>query len=635
MTQNVVELKPTSQPAPTGQREVLRIVIVGHVDHGKSTLIGRLLYDTNSIPPEKVKALEEVSKKRGKGIEWAYLLDALQAERDQGITIDVSHIWFKSPQRDYVIIDAPGHKEFITNMVSGAASADGALLVVDANEGVREQTRRHGYLLQMLGIDQVTVVINKMDQVDYAEDRFYVLEREVTQYLREIGITPRFILPISAYVGSNVAKTSDQMEWHHGPTLLSALDKMEVRPSAEHLPLRVPLQDIYKFDDRRIFAARIESGVLRVGDELVFSPSNKTSRVKTIEAWSSPVEPVVARAGQTVGFTLEEQIFVERGEVASHAADAPFESNVFKAHLFWLGREPLKVGKRYRMKLATARHDIVIEQVDRLVDTDTLQSQQGESVARHGIADVVVRSRSMVALDEYRALPKLGRFVLLDGYDVVGGGLISTEGYPDQRDATTIRSTNITHVDLRVTGAMRSAQNGHRGGVLWFTGLSGAGKSTLAVELERRLHQRGYHVYVLDGDNVREGLNANLGFSPEDRAENIRRVGEVAGLFADAGLIVITAFISPYRADRDRARDAARDAFHEIYIKSDLATCEQRDPKGLYERARRGEIKEFTGISAPYEEPETPELVVDTSVADEDACMQQLMSFVEGRFRQA
>ena len=634
MTQNVVELKPTSQPAKMGQREVLRIVIVGHVDHGKSTLIGRLLYDTNSIPAEKVTALEEVSKRRGKGIEWAYLLDALQAERDQGITIDVSHIWFKSPQRDYVIIDAPGHKEFITNMVSGAASADAALLVVDANEGVREQTRRHGYLLQMLGIDQVTVVINKMDQVHYGEDRFYALEREVTQYLREIGITPRFILPISAYAGTNVASSSEKMAWHQGPTLLAALDAMEVRPSAEHLPLRMPLQDIYKFDDRRIFAARMESGVLQVGDELVFSPSNKTSRVKTIEAWNSQVDPVVARAGQTVGFTLEEQIFIERGEVASHVADAPFESNVFKAHLFWLGRESLKIGKRYRMKLATARYDVVIEKVDRLIDTDTLQSQQGESVARHGIADVVIRSRSMVALDEYRALPKMGRFVLLDGYDVVGGGLISTEGYPDQRDATTMRSTNITHVDLRVTSDMRSAQNGHRGGVLWFTGLSGAGKSTLAVELERRLHQRGYHVYVLDGDNVREGLNANLGFSPEDRAENIRRVGEVAGLFADAGLIVITAFISPYRADRDRARGAAQVSFNEIYIKSDLATCEERDPKGLYQRARRGEIKEFTGISAPYEEPETPELVVDTSKADEETCMQELMQFVEGRFRQ-
>ena len=634
MAHNVVELMPTPQPETTGQREVLRIVIVGHVDHGKSTLIGRLLYDTGSITPEKIRALEEVSKKRGKDIELAYLLDALQAERDQGITIDVSQIRFKSPQRDYLIIDAPGHKEFITNMVSGAASADGALLVVDAMEGIREQTRRHGYLLHMLGIAQVTVVINKMDQVDYNEKRFHVLEREITQYLHEIGITPRFVLPISAHVGRNVTTPATEMDWYGGPTLLAALDKMEALPTAEHLPLRVPLQDVYKFDDRRILAGRVESGVLRVGDELMFSPSNKIARVKSIEAWNTSVLPVVAKAGQVVGFTLDEQIFVERGEIASHVTDPPVESNVFRAHLFWLGRQPLTLGKRYRMKLATSRHDVVIEKIDRLIDTDSLQSSQGETVARHGIADVVIRSRSMAALDEYKSLPKLGRFVLLDGYDVVGGGLISTEGYPDQRAATTVRSTNITHVDFGVSTDMRAEQNGHRGGVLWFTGLSGAGKSTLAVELERQLHRRGYHVYVLDGDNVREGLNANLGFSPEDRAENIRRVGEVAGLFASAGLIVITAFISPYRADRDRARQVEGGNFHEIFIKSDLATCERRDTKGLYQRARRGEIKEFTGVSAPYEEPEAPELVVDTSAANEEVCIEQLLTFVANEFRQ-
>ena len=612
--------------------ELLRIVIVGHVDHGKSSLIGRLLHETGSLPPGKYEELIEVSKKRGMPIEWSFVLDAFQAERDQAVTIDTTQIWFKSQERDYVIIDAPGHREFLKNMVSGAASADAAVLVVDAAEGVREQTRRHGYLLHLLGIRQVAVVINKMDLVDYQSARFSEVTREINKYLNEIGVRPTHIIPISARGGDCIADRSEHLSWYDGPTVLEALDHFESVKRPTDQPLRLSVQDVYKFDERRIIAGRIESGVLRVGDTLLLSPSNKTVRVKSIEAWSRPEQPVEAHPGESVGITLEDQTFVERGELVSHVDAAPLLTTVFRATLFWLGRQPLEVGKNYVMKLATQEARVRVQAIERIIDTDNLAAKSGDTVERNQVAEVVLRSGSFLALDEYSALARTGRFVLIDDYDTAGGGVISMEGYPDQRDALTIKSTNIYEVDHGLDATTRMQRNGHRGGVMWFTGLSGAGKSTLAMEVEQQLFRKGYHVYVLDGDNVRTGLNANLGFSPEDRAENIRRVGEAAALFADAGMICITAFISPYQADRNRARDAAEDGFHEIYIKADLQTCEQRDPKGLYIKARTGEIPEFTGISAPYEPPETAELVVDTMTLTVDECVRSIVDYVEKHF---
>ena len=613
-------------------RPALKIVIVGHVDHGKSTLIGRLLYDTDSLPPGKVEELKAVSARRGMPIEWSFVLDAFQAERDQAITIDTTQIWFKTASREYVIIDAPGHREFLKNMVSGAASADAAVLVIDAAEGVRETTRRHGYLLHLLGIRQVAVVINKMDLVDFAETRFAEVAREATQYLDEIGITPTVIVPISARDGDNIAQRSARMAWHDGPDILTALDRFHGVTVPGDQPLRFPIQDVYKFDQRRILAGRVESGVLRVGDTLLFSPSNKTATVRGIEAWHVPAPPMEAHPGESIGITLDEQIFVERGEIVSHVDNPPQLSTVFRATVFWLGREPMRPGKTYRLKLATQDCQVTVQSIERIVDTDTLAGGPADTVERNAVAEIVLRSRRILALDEYRDIARGGRFVLVDGYETAGGGIISMEGYPDQREALSVKSTNITSVEHRIAAGARAQRNGHRGGVLWFTGLSGAGKSTLAMEVEHRLFSKGFHVYVLDGDNVRRGLNTNLGFSPEDRAENIRRVGEMAALFADAGFICISAFISPYRADRDRARAAAGEAFHEVYVKAGLAICEQRDPKGLYKRARTGEIAEFTGVSAPYEAPEKPELTVDTEHHPVDDCVEQVMAYVESAF---
>lgn len=627
--------EPRAAGAPVA-RELLRIVIVGHVDHGKSTLVGRLFYDTGSLPEGKYEAIRAMCERRGMPFEWAFLMDAMQAERDQGITIDTSQIWFKTAARDYTLIDAPGHKEFLKNMVTGAAQADAALLVIDAGEGVQEQSRRHGYLLHLMGVRQVAVAVNKMDLVHYDDGHFLTIEKEIRGYLRSVGVEPTFVIPVSARDGDNIAKRSTRMAWYSGPSIVGALDSFQ--PSAQPVdqPLRLPVQDVYKFDQRRIVVGRIESGRLAVGDELIFSPSNKTVRVRSIERWSASGDlpaPQEAGAGQSVGITLDEQIFVERGAIASHRTRAPIESDVFRARLFWLAREPLRVGQSYKLKLTTLEAPVRIQAIEHIVDTSDLQARNADSVERNQVAEVIIRSRRLLALDEFNTLATTGRFVLVDKYDIAGGGIISMEGYADQRQLETVQATNVTRVAHSITPAQRWQRNGHRGGVLWFTGLSGAGKSTLAVALEKRLHDRGFFAFVLDGDNVRQGLNANLGFSPEDRAENIRRVGEVAALFASAGVIAITSFISPYRSDRDRARRAGGENFHEVYVKADLATCEARDPKGLYKKARAGEISAFTGISAPYEEPEEPEMVVDTARQSVEACLDDLVAYVEERFR--
>lgn len=624
-----------TMPHKSGAAEArpLRIVIVGHVDHGKSTFVGRLLHETGSLPEGKLEAVRAMSARRGMPFEWAFVLDAMQTERDQGITIDTTQIRFRTARRPYLVIDAPGHKEFLKNMVTGAAQAEAALLVIDAAEGVQEQSRRHGYLLHLLGIRQVAVLVNKMDLVDYSADRFGRVAEDFRAYLAELGVEPACIVPISAREGDNLVGHSPRMPWYQGPSVIHALDSFAYAELPVDRPLRMPVQDVYKFDERRIVAGRIEAGRLAVGDTVLFSPSNKTARIRSIEAWHVPAPPTEAVAGQSIGVTLDEPIFVERGEIMSHPERPPILTTVFKARLFWLGGTPLRIGSTYKLKLATTEATVVVEAIERSIDTAELKSLPPDRIERNGAGEVVLRTKRMLALDEYARSPRTGRFVLVEDHLPVGGGIVSMEGYPDQRQLVTVRATNITQVGHAVSRAARAARNGHKGGVLWFTGLSGAGKSTLALGLERELFARGWQVYVLDGDNIRSGLCRDLGFGPEDRAENIRRVGEVAALFADAGFLVVSSFISPYRADRQRAREAAGEAFHEIYVKADLQVCEQRDPKGLYKRARKGEIKEFTGISSPYEAPENPELVVPTDALGIEDCVALLLRYVEERFR--
>jgi bifunctional enzyme CysN/CysC len=622
----------TSLPSNPTTRAQLNIVVVGHVDHGKSTLIGRLLYETDSLPDGKLAELEAMARRRNMPIEWSFVMDAFQAERDQAITIDTTRVWFKSPKRDYVIIDAPGHKEFLRNMISGAASAEGAVLVIDAAEGVREQSRRHGYLLHLLGVRQIIVAVNKMDLVDFDAARFNAVSAEIHQYLTSLGLKAQAIIPISGREGDNLAKPTDKMAWFSGPTLLSALDDFHGASSNGHKPLRLAVQDVYKFDARRIIAGRIESGTLKVGDMLVFSPANRMAKVARIETWPQTLPPPnQAYTGSSIGITLEDQIFVERGDVASHPHDAPLLSTSLYASLFWLGERPLSVGMALKLKLLTREAHVTVQSIERVIDTTSLESHEASSIERGAVGEVILRARELLSLDDHSDNPITGRFVLVDGYQVAGGGIISTKGLIDQRQV--VKATNITAVGHGLSAGARTVRNGHQGAVLWLTGLSGAGKSTLALAVERQLFAKGYQAYVLDGDNLRKGLNADLGFSPAERMENIRRVGEVAALFADAGFIVITALISPYRDDRARARAAAEDfipgGFHEIFIDADLDTCENRDPKGLYKRARQGEIQDFTGISAPYEAPFSPELQLNTAQLSVEDCVARVLAYVE------
>lgn len=613
----------------------LRVVFVGHVDHGKSTLIGRIFYDTKSLPDGKVEQIQAACKEEGMEFEYAFLLDALLEEQEQNITIDTTQIQFKTAKRPYVIIDAPGHKEFLKNMITGAASADAAVLLIAANEGVREQSRRHGYLLSLLGIKQVVVAVNKMDLVDYSEQVFNDVVTEYKAFLKQIGLEARTFVPISARNGFNVAITAhSEMSWYTGPSITDMLDTFEPPKALNELPLRFPVQDVYRFDNRRIIAGRIEAGSLKVGDTLIFSPNNKTSVVASIETWQAPTK-TSAVAGESVGITLTEQIFVERGHVASHEADAPIESNRFKARLFWMGRNNLKIGERYKLKLTTQELDAEIVSIEQIIDASTLENvAEGRNyIARNDVAEVIIQTRGALVMDNHDRNSIMGRFVIVDQRQVAGGGIIHGGVYTDR---TKVKSQNIFWSDGTVTPAKRALRNGHKGAIVWLTGLSGSGKSTISHELERELFNVNMQTYILDGDNVRHGLNSNLGFSPEDRVENIRRVAEVARLMADAGLVVVTAFISPYRQDRRRAREIALEGGHdfiEIHVDAPVEICEQRDPKGLYKKARAGEIKEFTGISAPYEAPEDAEITVHTDRQSIAESVAQIVEIVRPRLK--
>jgi bifunctional enzyme CysN/CysC len=596
--------------------EQLKIVIVGHVDHGKSTFVGRLFHDTGSLPEGKLEQLQKIAERRGVPFEWANLMDALQSERDQNITIDTAQIWFQTKKRQYVIIDAPGHKEFLKNMITGAANAEAALLLIDAHEGVQENSRRHGYLLNLLGIRQIAVLVNKMDLENYSEARFNQVEAEYRQWLQSIGVTPKVFIPIAAKHGDNIASKSTNMPWWNGPTVLATLDEFKLAELPKDQPLRLPIQDVYRFDDRRILAGRVEAGSVKVGDRVIFSPTNKVSTVKTIERWNAPGSDS-AGAGESIGITLTEQIFVERGVVAALETAPPYELTKFKARVFWLGKQPFAKGKRYKLKLATQEVECEIEEIEKVIDASTLATVSRKPdelfVGRHEVGELSIRTRKPIAFDTVNEVVPTGRFVIVDGFDVSGGGIVAEDNYPRRTHDSHTKSDNIYWSHGKVTMHQRELRNAHRGCVLWLTGLSGSGKSTIATELERELFNLGRHVYILDGDNIRHGLCSDLGFSHEDRKENIRRVGEVAKLFADAGVICVTAFISPYRADRDLARKILTEGrFIEVYVNAPVAVCEQRDPKGLYAKARTGEIREFTGVSAPYEPPVNPDLELHT-----------------------
>ena len=546
----------------------LNIVIVGHVDHGKSTLLGRLYADTGSLPDGKLEKVQAICRQQGKEFEYAFLFDAFLEEQEQGITIDTARTFFGWKGRHYIIIDAPGHKEFLKNMISGAARAEGALLLIDALEGVKEQSKKHGYLLSLLGVRQFAVVVNKMDLVGYRQDVFDGIEKEYREFLGQFKAVPQQIIPVSAKLGDNIANRSGSMPWYSGLTVLDALSAFQKELGRTEQPLRLPVQDVYKFDARRIIAGRVTAGHVKVGDSLVFSPSNKRATVRTIEAFNIDPLPVEGHAGQSVGVTLDEQIFVERGEVASHQEQLPLVSTAFRANVFWLGRKPLERGRRYQLRVATREVDCEVATIHRIIDTMDLAQQQGSSVVnKNQVAELTIRAKTPVAFDLSASFESTGRFVLVDEYDIAGGGIVTELVHDDQEFLREeARQRDFAWVKGKVGVEDRAQQYGHRAAIVLVTGGRHSGKSFLARTIEARLVADGRHAYLLDGENLRRGLDADLSEGERGQvAEMARRYGEVARLLVDTGLIVVST-TNPFGMAYVEAAQAIRTLVHPVPV---------------------------------------------------------------------
>ena len=540
--------------APDLSSRLLRLVIVGHVDHGKSTLVGRLLSDTGSLPEGKLDFIRNICKQQGKDFEFAFLLDALQEEQEQGITIDTSQIFFSTAKRKYVIIDAPGHKEFLKNMVTGAADAEAALLLIDANEGVQEQSRRHGYILKLLGLAQVAVVINKMDLVGYDEKVYTNIKSEYTGFLDSLGIEAKEFIPVSAKLGVNIATLKDEMPWYKGTTVLNMLDQFEKRPLQDHLPFRFPVQDVYKFDERRIIAGRVESGKVKAGDRVTFSPSHKQAVINSIEAWGVPEKPTSATSSESIGFTLDEQIFVERGDVCTLMDQLPIVSTTFDANVFWMGKQHLEKGRKFVIKLNTQELECEVLEFKKAIDASTLETLTGQNyIAKNDVAELTLKTRNPVAFDLFGSIATTGRFVLVDGYDVCGGGIITTYTPLTKTDKLRdeVRTRDFNWVKSKIIPEERAYRNGHRAALILITGDPGTGKGPLARILEHSLFQNNFQSYLLDRRNVNLGVGADLN-DPQSNSESesARRLGEVAKLFLDAGHVVISTSNAFHRDDQ-------------------------------------------------------------------------------------
>lgn len=611
--------------------ETVKLVLVGHVDHGKSTLIGRLLYETKSIPENKYEQIKKVCETQADGFEFGYILDAFEEERNQGVTIDVAQIYFQTKKSNFLIIDAPGHKEFLKNMISGASSADAAIILIDAKEGIREQSKRHAYILSFLGIKNVIIVINKLDLINYSQDVFNKLKNDYTVFLNKLNIKPDTFIPVSAKFGDNITKHSLKLKWYDGMTFIETLEKIKIAQLPVDKGLRFNVQDVYKFDHRRLIAGRIEAGKLHQGEKIIFWPSGKETIVKSIESWPENDTITTSALNGSVAITLQDPLFIERGELISTKENQPIVTNEFQASILWMGRNSLLVDKTYSLRLLSQKVNCTIIKIDKKINSSTLEIlDDNNKVNNNEVAEVVIITENPITFDRFRDLQSTGRFVLIDDKIVCGGGIISLGEYPDRKNIfkTEVTSKNITEEIFFITRDMREKRFKHKGAIIWLTGLSGSGKSTIAKKLEKVLFTKGLHTYVLDGDNVRHGLNSDLGFSPDDRAENIRRIGEIAKLFSDAGLIVITAFISPYKSGRDSVREKSQNKnFIEIYLNCPLEICEKRDPKGLYKKVREGKLKEFTGINSPYEIPENADIVLNTSSDSIENCVNIILKY--------
>jgi bifunctional enzyme CysN/CysC len=603
-------------------KSLLRFITCGSVDDGKSTLIGRLLYESKMIFEDQLEALEADSKKigtQGGNLDFALLVDGLAAEREQGITIDVAYRFFSTDKRKFIVADTPGHEQYTRNMVTGASTADVAVILIDARRGVLTQTRRHSYIVSLLGIRHVVLAINKMDLVDFARDIFDTIVGEYRDFAQQIGLADVTAIPLSALQGDNMLEASARTPWYAGPTLMGYLESVQIDEDSESKPFRLPVQWVNRPNqDFRGFAGTIVSGAIEVGAAIRVLPSRRASTVARIVTYDGDLNRAVA--GQAVTLTLADEVDVSRGDVISAADTPPAIADQFQATIVWMHEEPMLPGRPYLIKHGTRTVTGSITAPKYKVNVNTLEHLAAKQLELNEIGVCNLSLDRAVAFDPYGDNREMGSFILIDKLtnDTVGAGLIHF---------ALRRAENIHWQALDVNKQARAAQKGQRACVLWFTGLSGAGKSTVANLVEKRLHALGRHTYILDGDNVRHGLNRDLGFTDADRVENIRRVAEVARLMVDAGLIVLVSFISPFRSERRLARDLMEAGeFFEVYVDTPLAEAEKRDPKGLYKKARRGELKNFTGIDSPYEPPENPEIHLRTQAHSAEESAEQVLA---------
>jgi bifunctional enzyme CysN/CysC len=600
------------------KKELLRFITCGSVDDGKSTLIGRLLFETRQIFDDQLAGLEADSKRhgtQGEAVDFALLVDGLSAEREQGITIDVAYRYFASDKRKFIVADTPGHEQYTRNMVTGASTAEVAVLLVDARKGVLTQTRRHSYLAQLLGIRRFVLAVNKMDLVDYDRGAFDAIAADYRSFAERIGIEGWAAIPLSGLVGDNVASPSGAMPWHDGPSLLEFLNTVPLDLEADaNKPLRMPVQWVNRPEqDFRGFAGQIASGTMRPGEEVRILPSGRLTRIECIVTADGDLKQAIA--GQSVTVTLADAVDCSRGDVVAAAADPPEAADQFEATLVWLDEHELLPGRGYWLKIGTQTATATVQHPKYEVNINTLEHLAAPTLGLNAIGVAELSTDREISFEPYTvegSSPNRARNSVLGGFILIDKLTNATVACGMLHFALR-RAHNIHRQHLDVSRETHSALKGQKPAVLWFTGLSGAGKSTIANLVEKKLVARGRHTFLLDGDNVRHGLNRDLGFTETDRIENIRRVGEVARLMADAGLIVMTAFISPFRAEREMVRNMLPDGeFIEVFVDTPLAEAEKRDAKGLYAKARAGELKNFTGIDSPYEAPEDPEIRVDT-----------------------
>lgn len=629
--------------------DLLRFTTAGSVDDGKSTLIGRLLYDSKSIFEDQMEAVEQASRDRGMdddGIpNLALLTDGLRAEREQGITIDVAYRYFATPRRKFIIADTPGHVQYTRNMVTGASTADLAVILVDAKRGVQTQSRRHAFIAALLGIPHVVVAVNKMDLVGYSESVFDAIADEFSAFARKLEVHDLDFIPVSALKGDNVVERSEAMPWYDGSTLLHHLERVNVAGTRNLRDFRFPVQTVIRPDQSfRGFAGTVASGAIRPGEEVLALPAGTRSHVKAVTTFDGDLEE--AGAGEAVVITLEDEIDVSRGDMLVRPQNIPSVGTGVEAMVCWMAEEPLQPERHYLLRHTTREVKAFVDEVVYRVDVDTLHREEADRLGLNDIGRVRVTTAAPLFFDPYRQSKPTGAFILIDPYSnatVAAGMIRGAAQSPEEVASNAARlersadaaaafeerrvSPNVVWEGLNVPREEREAKQGHEAAVLWFTGLSGSGKSTVAREVERRLFERGVRTMLLDGDQVRHGLSGDLGFSPADRRENVRRIGEVARLFFESGAVTLCTFVSPYAADRQRVRGLIPDGrFFEVFVEVDVDTARDRDPKGLYAKADAGEIENLTGVSAPYEAPEAPELTLRTAEAGVEEAVEAVLA---------